>query len=137
LVDEAHPPVHAGSAFAAKLASLQPHIGLAPLEASAFAAAKSELHWLEYTLAGAVTVASRLPGPGPYDVIRDGVDGVMVEPGGWKTALVRVQSADARAELVGRARERVLGEYRVSERSREWAAVYHWAATHPGLGPRL
>jgi hypothetical protein len=138
LVDEAHPPVDAGAAFAAKLASLLPHIGLAPLEPSAFAAAKSELHWLEYTLAGAVTVASRLPGPGPYDVIRDGVDGVLVnEPRDWKTALARVHSADARSELVGRARERVLGDYRVSARAQDWAAAYAWAATHPGIGPRL
>jgi hypothetical protein len=139
LVDEAHPPVAAGPTFAATLVGLRPHIGLAPLQPTEFAAAKSELHWLEYTLAGAATIASKLPGPGPYDVIRGGEDGLLVaRPEDWGPALTRlISSPDLRAELVARARERVLGEYQTSARVREWAAVYHWAATHPGIGPRL
>lgn len=139
LVDEAHAPVAAGPTFAATLAGLHPHIGLAPLQAGEFAAAKSELHWLEYALAGAATIASKLSGPGPYDVIHDGQDGVLVNGSeDWKPALARlVSSPDLRTELAARARERVIAEYQASVRAREWAAVYHWAATHPGIGPRL
>lgn len=139
LVDEAFPVVKPASSFGAALAKLRPHVGLAPLEASAFASAKSELHWLEYSVVGAATVASRLPTAGPYDVIEDGRDGLLAAGAAdWRRAVMRlVSSADLRAEIAGRARERVLAQYQAAERAVSWAAAYRWAATHPGIGPRL
>ena len=139
LVDEAHPPLAAGSPFAAGLANLRPHVGLAPLEVSEFGAAKSELHWLEYSLVGAATVASRFAAGGPYDPIRDGEDGLLAMGAGeWQRALARLAASPVlRTEIAGRARERVLAEYQAAARASEWAAAYRWAATHPGIGPRL
>jgi glycosyltransferase involved in cell wall biosynthesis len=139
LVDEAHPQVAAGPAFAAAIASLRPHVGLAPLQPSEFASAKSELHWLEYSLAGAVTVASRFPTGGPYDPIQDGQDGLLARgTDEWHGALARLAASPAlRSEIAGRARERVLAEYQAEARTAEWAAAYRWAATHPGIGPKL
>jgi glycosyltransferase involved in cell wall biosynthesis len=139
LVDEAHPSVEAGAPFAAALAGLGPHIGLAPLEWSEFASAKSELHWLEYTMAGAATVASRFPTAGPYDVIEDGRDGLLArDASDWCQALARLTaSPNLRADIVARGRERILAQYQARSRATEWAAAYHWAAAHPGIGPRL
>ena len=139
LVDQVHPPVAAGPAFATVLADLRPHIGLAPLQPSEFASAKSELHWLEYSLVGAVTVASRLATSGPYDPIHDGQDGLLATGADeWQRALARLAASPAlRTDIAGRARDRVLAEYQAAARAVEWAAAYRWAAAHPGIGPRL
>ena len=52
------------------------YIGLAPLCANIFNRSKSNLKFLEYTVYGAVTVASAV---GPYkDTIEDGVTGILV-----------------------------------------------------------
>ena len=134
--DEVHPYVTGVPAFARHLRDLRPSIGLAPLVDSPFARARSELHWLEYTMAGAVTVASRLGGPGPYDVIDHGVDGFLAEGGAaWRSTLERVaRSADLRAEVAARARARVLAEYDVEVRALEWADAYRHAAANTGRG---
>jgi Glycosyl transferases group 1 len=139
LVDEALPPAETGKSFGAALANLRPHVGLAPLEPSVFASGKSELHWLEYAMVGAATVASRLPTAGPYDVIEDGRDGLLAASAAdWQRAVMRlVSSPDLRAEIAGRAHERVLAEYQAAARAGNWAAAYRWAASHPGIGPRL
>src|SRR5207245_10465981 len=101
-----------------------------------FNRAKSELHWLEYTLAGAATIAGRTALPGPYDVIRPGIDGLLAAtPAEWLANLRALAgSAALRAELVGRARERVLAEYDLATRAAEWAEAYRWAAEHAGRG---
>jgi len=139
LVDEAHGPVAAGPAFATAIANLRPHIGLAPLQPGEFASAKSELHWLEYSLVGAATVASRFATGGPYDPIEDGKDGLLAEGADeWQRALARLAASSAlRADIAGRARERVLAEYQAAVRAVEWAAAYRWAAAHPGIGPKV
>jgi len=139
LVDEAHPSVAAGPAFAAVLSKLRPHIGLAPLQPNEFASAKSELHWIEYSLVGGATVASRFPTGGPYDPIQDGHDGLLAMGADeWQRALARLAASPAlRTDIAGRARERILAEYQVAARAVEWAAAYRWAAAHPGIGPRL
>jgi glycosyltransferase involved in cell wall biosynthesis len=136
LFDEIHPYVAGVPAFARRLTLLRPAIGLAPLAASPFNRAKSELHWLEYTLAGAVTIATSLPGGGPYDVIRHGVDGFLVSSGAeWRRGLERLtESADLRAEIVAGARARVFAEYDVDVRAAEWADAYRHAAEHAGRG---
>lgn len=59
------------------IASIQPHIGLCPLEDNVFNRSKSNMKWLEYTAMGAVTVASNVL---PYqEVITSGVNGVLVD----------------------------------------------------------
>lgn len=59
------------------LASIRPHIGIAPLEHNIFNKSKSNVKWLEYTAVGAVTVASNLA---PFqEVITNGVSGVLVD----------------------------------------------------------
>ncbi len=135
-VDEAWPWVDGLAAFGTALVAAQPDIGLAPLLDEPFNRAKSELHWLEYSLAGAATIATAFDGPGPYDVIRDGEDGLLARtPTDWTRRLRRLaSSATLRSELAGKARERVLAEYTVASRAQEWADAYHWAATHGGFG---
>jgi hypothetical protein len=138
IVDEARPWVAGVRGFAAGLAAAQPDIGLAPLRDTPYDRARSELHWLEYSLVGAATVASGFAGPGPYDPIRDGVDGLLARTEEeWRSCLGRlVASPGAREEIAGRARERTLAEYSVAVRAHEWADAYRWAAEHPGFGSR-
>ncbi|HEX7490691.1 MAG TPA: glycosyltransferase [Candidatus Limnocylindrales bacterium] len=130
MVDEVAPYVRGASAFARALVEARPDIGLAPLADEPFNRGRSELHWLEYSMAGAPTIATRLAGGGPYDVIRDGVDGLLVRgKAEWREALRSLARSPAlRAEISGRARERVLAEYRAADRAAEWAAAYRWAA---------
>lgn len=136
VVDEALPYVKGVPAFARALVDARPDIGVAPVVGDDFDRAHSELHWLEYSMAGAATVASRIPGGGPYDVIRDGVDGLLARNrSDWRDALRRLTgSRDLRADLAGRARERVLADYDARVRVKEWADAYRWAAEHAGLG---
>ena len=123
LVDEAVPYQRSVPEFAAALAAARPDIGLAPLEDSLFAQAKSELHWLEMSIVGAATVASRL-------------DGLLAgDEAEWRRALLDLAASPAlRTEIAGRARERILAEYQVRDRAAEWAAAYRWAASHSGIG---
>jgi glycosyltransferase involved in cell wall biosynthesis len=133
-VDEVGSYVAGPAAFSRSLAAARPDIGLAPLVGDEFDQAKSELHWLEYTMAGAATIATRMPGGGPFDVIRDGVDGLLAsDRAEWSSALARLTESPAfRAEVAGRARERVLADYTVAARAPEWADAYRWAAEHAG-----
>ena len=70
------------------LVSIQPHIGIVPLEHNIFNKSKSNIKWLEYTAVGAVTVASNSV---PYqEVITNGVNGILVEeqrPRDWYNAI--------------------------------------------------
>jgi hypothetical protein len=136
VVDEALPYVEGVVEFAHALAAAKPDIGLAPVVGDDFDRAHSELHWLEYTMAGAATIASRTMGGGPYDVIRDGVDGILARnKAEWRAGLRRLAgSRTLREQLVGAARERVLAEYTADLRAAEWADAYRWAAEHGGRG---
>lgn len=136
LVDEVRPYVIGVPAFTRALIEAGPDIGLAPLLGDDFDLARSELHWLEYSLAGAVTVASRTSLPGPYRPIRNGVDGFLVRgKREWFETLLRLaDSSELRAEVAGRARERVLAEYGARQRAAEWADAFRWAAEHAGIG---
>ena len=115
VVDEARPFVSEVRDFVGQLIAERPAIGLAPVGQDDYSRGHSELHWLEYTLAGAATVASRTMGGGPYEVLRDGVDGLLARnKSDWRDQLRRLAaSPDLRQELVCRARERVLAEYDV------------------------
>ena len=136
IVDEAHPYVPEVRGFARQLVAARPAIGLAPVGQDDFSRGHSELHWLEYSLAGAATVASRTMGGGPYSVIRDGFDGLMARnKTQWREQLSKLAaSRTMREELAGRARERVLAEYDVRQRVVEWADAFRWAADHAGRG---
>ena len=130
-MDEVRPWVDGLAAFGGSLVAARPDIGLAPLLDESFNRAKSELHWLEYAMAGAPTIATSFGGPGPYDVIRDGKDGLLARtPADWERQLRRLSaSASLRTDLAGRARERVLAEYSISTRAVEWADAYRSAAS--------
>ena len=136
IVDDAKPNVSNVCEFARNLAAARPAIGVAPVGQDDFSRGRSELHWLEYSLAGAATVASRSMGGGPYDVIRDGVDGLLARnKAQWREQLTRLATSPAlREEMAGRARERVLAEYDVHRRVEEWADAFRWAADHAGRG---
>ena len=136
MVDEALPYVEGVPAFAGALVGACPDIGVAPVVGDDYNRARSELHWLEYTMAGAATVASQSMGGGPYDVIRDGIDGLLARnKGQWREQLRRlVGSRTLRDDLAGHARERVLAEYTADRRAEEWADAYRWAAEHGGRG---
>jgi spore maturation protein CgeB len=77
-------------------------------------------------------IAQRFNGEGPYSVIRDGVDGILARGAQeWHDSVKRLaSSSDLRAELAGRAKERVLAEYDYRLRAREWADAYRWAWNH-------
>ena len=135
-VDEVRPWVHGPAAFGAALAAARPDIGLAPLLDEPFNRAKSELHWVEFAMAGAATIATAFDGPGPYDVVRDGEDGLLARaPADWERHLRSLAgSPGLRSDLAQRARSRVREEYSLSARAIEWADSYRWAAAHGGFG---
>lgn len=125
--------------FCETLANTHPDIGLAPLMGDEFDRAKSELHWLEYAITGGAVIAERFRGAGPYDMIRDGVDGLLVRGRQeWYDALKKLtRSKDLREQLAGAAKERVLKEYHYKDRAKEWADAFKWAAENKGKGVRL
>ena len=135
-VDEAHSYNPDVKGFIRGLVDARPAIGLAPVGQDAYSRCHSELHWLEYSLAGAATVASRVMGGGPYDMIRDGVDGLLARnKAEWRDKLRRLSaSPQMREDLAGRARERVLAEYDVRKRVEAWVRAFQWAADHAGRG---
>jgi len=136
VVDEVRPWVRGVPEFAAALVAARPDLGLAPLQDTAYNRARSELHWLEYALAGAPTIVTGFDRPGPYDVVRDGIDGLVARSTpDWARHLGSLAASPAlRSEIAGRARERVLAEYTVAGRAGEWVDAYRWAAEHAGLG---
>ena len=134
LVDEATPWVDGVPAFAAALAAARPSVGLAPLADDPYNRARSELHWVEYAVAGAPCVATAFDGPGPYDTVRDGVDGLLARtPSDWRRHLAALAGSSAlREDIASAARERALREYTAVARAPEWAQAYRDAAERAG-----
>ena len=122
------------SQFPEALCNAHPDIGLSPLAGDDFDAAKSELHWLEYSLAGAATIAQDFKFGGPYDVIRHGKDGMLARGRGeWEDALrYLLRNPAARSDMAALAKERVLLEYDYRKRAAEWADAFRWAAENRG-----
>lgn len=136
---EIRPFVKDIAGFARELANTHPDIGMAPVLADGgFDACKSELHWLEYTAAGAATIATRYPGGpdnGPYNCIRDGVDGVLARGRAeWSDGLKKLLNPNFRAQIIGAARERLMAEYDYRVRAAEWAEAFRWVSEHRGIG---
>lgn len=125
--------------FCETLANTHPDIGIAPLMGDDFDQAKSELHWLEYSLTGAAFIGERFRGDGPYQMVRDGVDGLLARGRGeWYDAMKKLtRSKDLREQLAGAARERVLKEYHYKDRAKEWADAFKWAAENKGKGAKI
>lgn len=130
--DEQTPYIQGIAAFAKALVNSHGDIGIAPLGGDDFDRAKSELHWLEYAMSDMAVIAQRFNGHGPYSVIRNGVDGLLARGAQeWHDATKKLAlSPDLRAELAGRAKERVLAEYDYRVRAQEWADAYRWAWEH-------
>ncbi|MGD0862768.1 MAG: glycosyltransferase [Candidatus Limnocylindrales bacterium] len=131
--DELHPVVD-WRVWEQTLANAYPEIGVAPLRVNAYNACKSELHWLEFAAAGAPCVCERWRGgPGPYDVVRDGVDGFLARGRAeWSDAIGKlIDSPALRAEIAGRARERIIAEYDPRQRVEQMISAWTWAAEHP------
>lgn len=83
-------------------------------------------------------IGQRFNGEGPYQVVRDGVDGLLARGAQeWQDAVGKLAKSKAlRDDLAGAAKERVLAEYDYRVRAREWADAFRWAAEHPGYGLR-
>lgn len=131
---EQYPYVENIAKFCQVLVDSQPDIGVAPLHSDDnFDLAKSELHWLEYSMAGSATIGQRFMGGGPYSPIKSGVDGILARgEQEWRDAVkLLVRNKDAREQMAGAAKERVLAEYDYRKRAQEWADVFNWAAEHP------
>jgi len=133
--DEIYPYVENIRKFTEALASSHPDIGIAPLGGDDFDKCKSELHWLEYSMVGAAFIGERFRGDGPYQMVRDGVDGLLVRGRGeWYTGMKKlIGSKDLREQLAGAAKERVLKEYDYKDRAKEWADAFNWAVEHKGI----
>ena len=136
--DEQHPYIENIPAFSKALANAHGDIGIAPLGGDDFDRSKSELHWLEYAMSDMAFVGQRYRGEGPYQVIREGVDGLLARGSQeWHDAIGKLaRSKDLRDDLAGRAKERVLAEYDYRVRAEEWADAFRFAAENPGIGKR-
>ena len=139
LFDEQIPYIEGIAKFCETLANSHPDIGIAPLMGDDFDQAKSELHWLEYALVGGAFIGERMRNSGPYEVVRDGVDGLLARGRGeWYEAMKKLtRSKDLREQLAGAARERVLKEYHYKDRAKEWADAFKWAAENKGKGAKI
>lgn len=131
--DEQVPYVQGIAAFSKALVESDGDIGIAPLGGDVFDRSKSELHWLEYSLAGMATVAQRFAGKdSPYSVIRDGVDGFLARSSTeWQDAVGRLARNPSLAkDIAAAAEERVRREYDYRVRAPEWADAFRWTAEH-------
>jgi hypothetical protein len=137
--DEQTPYVQGIAAFSKALVESDGDIGIAPLGGDVFDRCKSELHWLEYSLAGMATVAQRFAGKdSPYSVIKEGVDGFLARTSTeWQDAVGRLaRNPNLVRDIAATAEERVRREYDSRVRAPEWADAFRWAAEHP-RGARL
>jgi glycosyltransferase involved in cell wall biosynthesis len=130
--DEQTPYIEGIAKFSKALANSHGDIGIAPLTGDEFDRSKSELHWLEYAISDMAVVAQRFSGPSPYDVIRHGEDGLLARGAQeWHDSIRKLATSPGlRADLAGRAKERILAEYDYRIRAQEWADAYRWAAEH-------
>ena len=137
--DEIYPYVENIPEFCKTLANSWPEIGIAPLGGDDFDRAKSELHWLEYSMTGAAFVSERFKGDGPYSMVREGIDGLLARGRQeWHDAIKRlVKNPNLRIDMAAAAKERVLKEYNYKDRAKEWADAFRWAAENRGKKVRV
>jgi glycosyltransferase involved in cell wall biosynthesis len=98
-------------------------IGLAPLRASAFSEAKSDIKFLDYSAVGAATVCSDVPA---YSTVRHGETGLCVENtvSAWESALERLVTQPAlRTRLAINAWWYLLSERTVAVAASIWLSA--------------
>lgn len=95
-----------------RLVFIGPYIGLAPLYDCKFNDSKSNIKFLEYTMAGAATIATNME---PYKCINHGNDGLLVDPedsDGWYKAIkTLIEDKDLHDNLVMKAKEKAFKNY--------------------------
>jgi glycosyltransferase involved in cell wall biosynthesis len=104
-------------AYQSFLAAGTRHIGLVPELATPFNRARSHTKFFDITRCRAVGIYAA--GSACADVVRDGVDGLVVamEPDAWVAAVQRLAAAPATREaLLEGARQRVAERCRLAER---------------------
>lgn len=134
LFDEVYGYIESIPGFCKLLTNAWPEIGIAPLGGDEFDQAKSELHWLEYSMAGAAFIGQRYKGEGPYAPVRNGIDGLLAKGRQeWHDAMkTLVRNPNLRLDMAAAAKERVLKEYHYKDRAKEWADAFRWAAENRG-----
>ena len=98
-------------------------VGIAPLIDNRFNQGKSELKFLENTVIGMPTVASRVA---PYEnAIKGHKNGILVSsPEGWHEALMMLLSdAQKRKFMLAEARKLLVERYDIRKVALEWAAI--------------
>jgi len=107
------------------LSALALDIGLAPLRDNAFARAKSDIKYLEYSATGALTIASPIA---PYRASVHANRGIVVgedTPEAWHGAIQRmVDEPRLREELADNAYRWVCRERSVQATATKWEAVF-------------
>ncbi len=95
-----------------KLRDLRPKIALCPLEDSEFNACKSNLKFLEMTMAGAACIVSRSPS---FSCVANRYNGLVVEPGNeqaWMDAITELlTNKKFRKDMQRTAKDRVINNY--------------------------
>lgn len=106
------PPIRNYDSFLQEFASRAWDIGICPLVAIDFNLMKANTKWVEYTSSGAAVVASR--GTVYDDCCADGCGILAATEDEWFDALnLLVNDDPARAEMVGRAQEKLARDYSI------------------------
>lgn len=139
IFEEHHPYEESIAGFCRKLANTHPDIGVAPLMGDHFDQAKSELHWLEYSMVGAAFIGERIGNLGPYSMVKNGIDGFLAKGRQeWHDSVKKLaKNPSLRADMAAAAKERVLKEYHYKDRAKEWADAFRWAAENRGKGAKV
>ncbi|WP_243358163.1 glycosyl transferase family 1 [Fundidesulfovibrio terrae] len=114
--------------YAAALAALDAHIGIAPLADNAFNRCKSAVKWLEYSALGMAGVYADLP---PYARVRHGETGFKAggDPAAWEKALTALIGDPAlRRDMGARARAEALGRCGLEAGAKGFFAVWQRTA---------
>ncbi|MGC8992838.1 MAG: hypothetical protein ACP5JE_04700 [Thermoplasmata archaeon] len=114
-----------------KLKEIHPDIVISPLHSDRFARSKSNIKFLEATLAGAITVATDLP---QFKNDRDFLVPVppLNEALMWKLAIEKASDYDFRVDMIKRAQQHVKANY-MSEKNVEELAKFLYSLTLGGL----
>ncbi|MCK4522409.1 MAG: glycosyltransferase [Nanoarchaeota archaeon] len=121
----------------AKLQSYGIDIGLAPLRDNMFNRSKSNLRYLEYSLAGMASVVSPVK---PYLCVNDGVDGIIAkEQDDWFEAMDKLITDEKyRKELAKNSYDRVHKDFNMYENAKIWVEAYQEIVDkfHSFYGPK-
>ena len=97
-------------------------IGLCPLANNEFNIRKSAIKYFEYSVVGAVTLASNIP---PYSpVIKDGVDGVLVKDNDWEEAIKESIYSIRLINMAKKAYDNVYENHNADKKAHLWLNAY-------------